>query len=123
MNIEDKKDVLACLISLKFKIPSRSLGICGNVDIVATANKQYYAFLEYFNDIWRGWPKFSGDNSFPVSSPSYVNSFETYMNHADYWDLASVYGRNRYELLEYLINFIQNDIESECLTNVPNSSV
>ena len=78
-----------------------TLGIC-QITTLETA--------PYIKGIWEKWPKYSGSLLYPVpafegqDSKEAENSF--YMNYL-LWDKDTEYGRNRWELLEWMIEEIQ----------------
>ena len=64
----------------------------------------------YFREIWEKWPKYSGMRLFPVPEFEGQQGKEAedsfYKTHL-LWDKDTEYGRNRWELLEWMIKEIQ----------------
>ncbi len=64
----------------------------------------------YFREIWEKWPKYSGISRFPVPEFEGQQGKEAedsfYKTHL-LWDKNTEYGRNRWELLEWMIKEIQ----------------
>jgi hypothetical protein len=60
------------------------------------------------------WPKCSGDRMCPVPSTiKYMTAAECYSRHRrsrKLWDKRTAYGRLRYELLDFLIAELSNDV-------------
>ena len=78
-----------------------TLGICQ----VSTAKTG-----PYFIEIWKKWPKYSGMDLFPV--PEFEGQQGEEAEDSFYktnllWDKNTEYGRNRWELLEWMIKEIQ----------------
>lgn len=64
----------------------------------------------YFREIWENWPKYSGMSLFPV--PEFEGQYGKEAEDSFYktnllWDKNTEYGRNRWELLEWMIKEIQ----------------
>lgn len=64
----------------------------------------------YFIEIWENWPKYSGMRLFPV--PAFEGQQSKEAENSFYktnllWDKNTEYGRNRWELLEWIIKEIQ----------------
>lgn len=63
----------------------------------------------YFKEIWEKWPKYSGTILFPVPEFEGQDSKEagnSFYKHYLLWDKNTEYGRNRWELLEWMIKEI-----------------
>lgn len=98
---------LLLLVSKKYKQNSLRYGICGEVETALCLNKTprlYFKFeIEPFlNTLIKTWPKFSGDECYPV--PSYSTRFDEF---DAYWSLdrwyEGEYAAARLRLLDYLI--------------------
>lgn len=64
----------------------------------------------YLKEIWENWPKYSGMSLYPV--PEFEGQRGKEARNSFYktillWDRNTEYGRNRWELLEWLIEEIQ----------------
>lgn len=75
---------------------SRHLGICWNLQHATTYQGDGYYAYGAVSDLAVGWPKHRGNPAFPV--PQSVG-----MNLTDVWDLDTQYGRDRWELLDWII--------------------
>ena len=69
-----------------------------------------YETRPYFREIWEKWPKYSGMGLFPV--PEFEGQYGKEAEDSFYkthllWDKDTEYGRNRWELLEWMIKEIQ----------------
>lgn len=88
-------------------ITFRKEGICYNVSSSGVSCLQ---------KAWVQWPKYSGTQWFPVPSPSavfpVVSSYYTYTK----WDKDTEYGKLRYELVDFLIEFFE-DCETYVVTS------
>ena len=78
-----------------------TLGICQ----VST-----YETRPYFREIWEKWPKYSGMRLFPVpefEGQQGKEAEDSFLYKTNLWDKNTEYGRNRWELLEWMIKEIQ----------------
>lgn len=65
------------------------------------------SFLEPY---FRRWPKFSGNIEYPVPHPE-LNPYTAYNEARNLWDRDTEYGRNRWDLLEFIIAEIEKEIQ------------
>ena len=102
----------------------KGFGICGNIDNKVT-NAMHVKFpgyvidddVEILMDSWRilrlafpTWPKFSGDVQYPINDPcNEVSAYRAYCN-LPKW--VGEYGELRFELLDHIINFLEEEIEN-----------
>lgn len=82
----------------------KSYGICCNI--------QYKHQVEHLlEELFPYWSKYSGELLWPVPSdnPEYDN-YEAYIKlyRKDKWDRETQYGRDRWELLDFLIEFLED---------------
>ena len=78
-----------------------TLGIC---------QVRTYETRPYFREIWEKWPKYSGMSLFPVpefEGQQGKEAVDSFYKTNLLWDKNTEYGRNRWELLEWLIKEIQ----------------
>lgn len=104
----DKKLILQTLLKIKEDHPStfkgKGNGICS-----------YFgkASVEYIQSKFPLWSKYSGIIRWPISS----GRKNTTAYHAFYnfhkWSIHTQYGRNRRELLDFLIEQVKKDIDDE----------
>lgn len=95
-------NTLCALKSIR-KSPRRSMGICRQL-------RDMNAWDPWIYQKFEKWPKFSGNIDFPVPK-KYLwviegdpeNAFWTTMADGDMWDRDTQYGRDRWELLDFLI--------------------
>lgn len=73
-------------------------GICGNSGM--------YGNVPLRNEAFRAWPKFSGDDSFPVPSITHAYAESEYSRSTDKW--VGEYGELRVELLKFMVEFYYN---------------
>ncbi|WP_378347275.1 hypothetical protein [Acinetobacter baumannii] len=111
-----------------------SSGICGNINYiwVATTEKKEFISGEVVKDnvdlmitlhkVFKAWPKYSGEISYPIPNP-YIENPSEYDNEHVYrdtsqsgrfsmYDKATEYGQLRLELLDFIIESIKNDFDS-----------
>jgi hypothetical protein len=86
-----KKSIDSDSIDIEF---NRGIGICQNIS-AHFADESYKPILK---DLFKTWPKFSGELCFPVEG-----SFRKYYSQIDKWSKTTKYGRLRRQLLNYLI--------------------
>lgn len=93
------------------EFPFDSDGICGNMK-----NRiDYDEFLvqRLIKKIFRIWPEYSGDLGYPVTVNGWycpANLFINARSHYRLWDQTTEYGRNRYKLLDFMIETVQDMI-------------
>lgn len=78
---------------------STDVGICSNVRIL-------HSILEFG---FPSWPKFSGNIEYPVPHPQFtpVKGYDYALINDILWDKETQYGRDRWELVDFLIEFYQ----------------
>ena len=116
---ETKELLLKVLIGLRTERSSPDSGICYNAndDVRQSATGSLIQRTQQGNDAecWvevtaKEWPKYSGNRWYPVRHPD-MNPLEAYVNQSLYkWDPSTEYGRNRYELLEFLITKLEGEL-------------
>ena len=116
---ETKELLLKVLIELRTKRHNPDSGICNNTNrgVRQRATGSLVQAEEQGNDAeyWvevtaKEWPKYSGNRWYPVRHPD-MNSFKAYVDPSIYmWDPSTEYGRNRYELLEFLITKLEGEL-------------
>lgn len=90
------KEQLEKLKDLKASVPFKSQGICAYSSVFLVA------------DLSQHWPKHSGNELFPVPHPEATPVYA--YSHYPKWDKDTEYGRNRYELLEFLIEQLEFEL-------------
>ena len=80
-------------------------GICQNLtDAVPNA---YGEVMRELDGLFKSWPLFSGDITFPVPCPKLDSDMAYLMNDGGLWDRRTTYGKNRWALLEHCIVQLQ----------------
>lgn len=83
-------------------IPNKELGIC------------FYTKCKTINEItkvrsiYESWPHFSGDLGYPV--PHELGSDYAFSFTENKWDRRTKYGRLRWDLLDYTINYLEREL-------------
>ena len=86
--------VLSKLLAIQTNGPSvRELGICDNLD---------FDSKRWAKSKWVNWPKYSGVLNYPVPH-HYLPPATAFYSIADVWDRRTRYGKDRWELLDWLI--------------------
>ena len=106
MNEETKARLREILAVIRERRTDTRRGICwhmhtalGEIDIALTQRRKVNNWVR---DAFSEWPKSSGDNHYPVPDGD-MNPEVAFDNTEDLWDPSTEYGRNRYELLDFLI--------------------
>lgn len=86
--------------------PNKSGGICPEFNAYKLGGVCYL----YMRKVMLSWPKRTNDTPFPVPSGR-VSPCVAY-NNFDKWSKRSEYGKARWELLEYMIATIEEDIRN-----------
>ena len=88
-------------------------GICGNAQSALIFNDvsllQVTLFLAPY---FVRWPKFSGDPDYPVPHPE-KGAYVAYLTARKRFDQNTEYGRNRWELLHFLIEELEKEIHND----------
>ena len=86
-------------------------GICHNAkeicwDVYDTGEARYviYNLKIILEDYCSSWDKFSGSLIYPIKA-EYEDGYTAYNTTINKWDKSTQYGRERWELLEGLINY------------------
>lgn len=108
-----QKALLTILEQLSPDTIHKAFGICSNVrrniwfkDFNdAPIDDQYYTsgIMSALYSLMDKWPKHSGNIDYPVSDTIY-NPIAAYHANRNHWDITTDYGKNRYELLNWLID-------------------
>lgn len=103
----------------------KSFGICGAVSglwfnspaLVSDPSTHYGSVRRILSELFKLWPQFSGNIYYPVPDPNsssdpiwaydYAQDFERM------WDRRTLYGRLRWELLNYCIDTLKGKQVSE----------
>jgi hypothetical protein len=108
------EETIGTLVRLKENdTPSqKTQGICGSVRSGACRKILALAF--------QNWPKFSGDITYPIRvehANSQLNAYYNAERENSLWDKDTVYGRNRWELLDFVIEFLKQ-CDTVVVTNI-----
>lgn len=89
-------------------------GICYNMENYMCDSDVAAKYFEVRKEVWElmheafeAWPKFSGELDFPV--PGEYDCWTEYNTTKDKWDLATQYGKDRMELLEFMIDYFAEE--------------
>ena len=77
-------------------------GICGNC-----LSLPFLVLLPLFEK----WPKYSGIPEYPVPSPDKKTTAKDAYYRYSLWDTDSQYGKDRWELVEFLIKELRKELE------------
>lgn len=115
MNHRIRKAMLAALKLIKHdeSLINKKEGICGNLDDVLYEIFEYEAWHEAYDHTGRlasKWPKHSGNRSYPVPHPEYGPEIAFDLTD-DLWDRNTQYGRDRWELLEFMIEKLEKQYD------------
>jgi hypothetical protein len=88
------------LKSLLVEVPDKQEGICGNF---RKLNEEYLnVYLREYNINYEDWSLYSGNSNYPVQG-ELGTAFTSYHYSDNKWDKSTKYGKQRYELLNWLI--------------------
>lgn len=91
----------------------RNYGICSNITSTDTDRKVIKTILA-------DWDKFSGDKSFPIPHKM-LNPYKAYskaISKNNMWDKRTIYGKNRWEALHYVIEELKKLVSKYTINNV-----
>ena len=106
-----KQDMLAALIEVR-ENPYRHQygGICSNVQTALWFDDvSIQDIVDFLAPYFRRWPKYSGERNYPVPHPD-KNADVAYFVTEKRFDQSTEYGRNRWELLHFLIEELEKEI-------------
>lgn len=116
-SVDQLENFLWFLQQIKKEVSDSSVcGLCKyfqyKVDYYLPHLDYHKDYRDYLRNKWENWDKFSGNRTFPVPcegvSPSAAYTAVQYK-----WDSSSQYGRDRRELLDFLIEEVKKDIKRE----------
>lgn len=100
-------EVEGALLKTK-QAPNTGFGICHNVIIgVGFSFHTETEAVKLVSRLAVLWPKFTGNYQFPVPGGSYIQAQQS----RTLWDKSTQYGKNRWELLDFLIEQVQAMIQ------------
>lgn len=100
------KEIQNALLEIKGGNYSKDWGICLNVYwFLSEAWEVFVLWKSTSEGAFRDWPKFSGCPTFPVPYGHSHSCAEEAFYSLDKWSKDSQYGRDRWELLEHLIEW------------------
>lgn len=116
MNKFMKEWLLDALQSVRVGGPTQpNTGLCKNVRVamgVDWLSKEWEQVASWMHRAYPKWPKYSGNVTFPV--PGGANIYDFHREHqpiGSMWDRNTEYGRLRLELLDFLIEQLESEIE------------
>lgn len=80
---------------------NKSQGICNSI-------QHGYHTKELLEGVFPYWSKYSGETKWPVPSDNPYYGPYTRLYYHDKWDRSTQYGRDRWELLDFLIEFLED---------------
>ena len=83
-------------------------GICSQRGIIELETPAF----ELLKEVMAKWPKSSGSRLYPVPSPDPESPSVAYYTHNDLWNKNTEYGRLRWELLDWLIEQPELNVEA-----------
>lgn len=110
------KQILVALLATRER-PNRYCGICANVHNNYTPDSDAYEptgedISKLVTLYARHWPKYSGVPLYPVPHPS-LSAEDAYDLTENMWDRETEYGRNRWELLEFIIAEVEKELQED----------
>lgn len=117
MNVSEV--ILEALKDIKANGPSHlDSGICHNVELLVTKGRAIPTPLETMQkmqQLFRNWPNYSDDPSFPIPHPKKPESqYCAYMKLST-WSKRGEYGRSRWALVDWMIEQLEKEL-AECLS-------
>jgi hypothetical protein len=89
-------------------------GICTNVQESKWYRPHDFEVRRQFNNCMRGlmqsWPLYAGDLVHPVPHPELSASEAYHHSKIAFWDFYAEYGQNRWNLLHYMIEKLEEEI-------------
>ena len=87
-------------------------GICANAQsALLFVDVRISEVTDFLIPYFKRWPKFSGNPDYPVSHPRLMPD-EAYFDTKHYFEKYTEYGRNRWELLHFLIDELEQEINN-----------
>lgn len=112
---------LAVLLELKDEIDKgnyHQYAICNGFRHINWKYDRDYGLRDYMSQAGiklYNWPKFSGSSMYPVPSDTQLNCIELFNVTNNYWDKTIRYGRDRRELLDWLIEQFKTVINNKVM--------
>ena len=110
------KSMLDAALDIKVGNFDKKYGICINLsDKVnrqveeSEESEERYDSWEILKQAFYTWPKFSGDEAYPINDPKGIETPHNVYPKLPKW--VGEYGELRFELLDHIINFIEKEIE------------
>ncbi len=110
MLTEIQKKILVALKNTK-KNKNITVGICHHIhNFYGNRQVSPKELSEEYEKLFRMWPKFSGNIQFPVSGIDGMSAEESYVYTKNLWRQSSQYGRDRMELLDFMISQLESQL-------------
>lgn len=110
---KNKKILLAALKHIIDNPPNKTsvAGICGWVSAFVGYHddKQRAATVALLSHYWCDWAHYSGDENYPIDHPDEPAGYA--YNMLDLWDLTTEYGQRRMNLVKYIIEQLEKELE------------
>ena len=102
-------EVVEALLRIKAGDYNERWGICGNLEY-SLRSKGFHCWRITSKQAFKDWPKFSGNESYPVPFKSSELAAWAYISF-NIWSKRSQYGRDRWELVDHLIQWYAKKAE------------
>ena len=91
-------------------------GICSNLSDEVNRRVEeevHYNSRQIMKQAFYTWPKFSGDEHYPIDDPRGIETAHNVYVQLPKW--TGEYGALRFELLDHVIDFLKKEIEKESI--------
>jgi hypothetical protein len=95
---------------------NRAVGLCTNVANHTFGGNSYMACKQLMQELFAQWPLYSGCSRTPVPGSNGENASDAYAYTNDKWDRDTEYGRNRWELVDWMIAQLESESDSEVVS-------
>lgn len=110
---KNKRVLMAALKNIVDNPPSKTSmsGICGWVSAFVGYHydKQRSATVALLSNYWCDWEHYSGNENYPIAHPTELAGYA--YNMLDLWDLTTEYGQRRMNLVKYIIERLEKELE------------
>lgn len=110
---KNKRTLLDALKNIIDNPPNKTSvsGICGRVSAYVGYNNDVHRakVVALLSNYWGDWEHYSGNENYPVDHPD-ENAGYAY-NMLDLWDLTTEYGQRRMNLVKYIIERLEKELE------------
>ena len=104
-------EVVEALLKIKAGVYNERWGICGNLEY-SLRSKGFDCWCTTGKQAFKDWSKFSGNKYYPVPFKSSESAAWAFVS-LNKWSKRSQYGRDRWELLDHLIQWYSDKAKEE----------